>query len=147
MSSHRPPTPRPLVAFLTQSEVRAMEESATAARFAVMDGDLVLPQSTQRGSLVSAFIPVVYGCSHACTFCIIPYRRGVERSRPPEDILAEARALVRQGIKEITLLGQIVDRYGKDQPGLPDPGRPARSACTRSKASSASASSPPTPTG
>ena len=58
-------------------------------------------------------------CSHACTFCIIPYRRGVERSRPPEDILAEARAMASQGIKEITLLGQIVDRYGKDQPEFP----------------------------
>jgi tRNA-2-methylthio-N6-dimethylallyladenosine synthase len=61
----------------------------------------------------------VYGCSHACTYCIIPYRRGIERSRPPEDILAEARALVRQGVKEITLLGQIVDRYGKDNPDYP----------------------------
>jgi tRNA-2-methylthio-N6-dimethylallyladenosine synthase len=91
-----PSDPAPLVAFLTQSEVRAMEESATANRFAVMDGDLVLPEA-QRNQLVSGFIPIVYGCSHACTFCIIPYRRGIERSRPPGDILAEARAMVRQG--------------------------------------------------
>ena len=111
-----------------------------------MDGDLALP-SAERGSLVSGYIPVVYGCSHACTFCIIPYRRGIERSRPPEDILAEARSLVDQGVKEITLLGQIVDRYGKDPAGLSQPGRPAASACTRSKAWSASASSPRTPTG
>ncbi len=113
-----PSDPSPLVAFLTQSEVRAMEESATATRYAYMDGDLVLPEM-ERGKLVSAHIPVVYGCSHACTYCIIPYRRGIERSRPPEDILAEARALVRQGVKEITLLGQIVDRYGKDNPNYP----------------------------
>ncbi|WP_298004067.1 MULTISPECIES: tRNA (N6-isopentenyl adenosine(37)-C2)-methylthiotransferase MiaB [Anaerolinea] len=113
-----PSDPSPLVAFLTQSEVRAMEESATATRYAYMDGDLVLPEA-ERGKLVSAHIPVVYGCSHACTYCIIPYRRGIERSRPPEDILAEARALVRQGVKEITLLGQIVDRYGKDNPDYP----------------------------
>lgn len=113
-----PSDPSPLVAFLTQSEVRAMEESATATRYAYMDGDLVLPEA-ERGKLVSAHIPVVYGCSHACTYCIIPYRRGIERSRPPEDILAEARALVRQGVKEITLLGQIVDRYGKDNPAYP----------------------------
>ena len=113
-----PSDPSPLVAFLTQSEVRDMEQSATAARYAYMDGDLLLPQ-VERGSLVSGFIPVVYGCSHACTFCIIPYRRGVERSRPPEDILSEARSLVKQGVKEITLLGQIVDRYGKDQPDYP----------------------------
>jgi len=113
-----PSDPSPLVAFLTQSEVRAMEESATATRYAYMDGDLVLPEA-ERGKRVSAHIPVVYGCSHACTYCIIPYRRGIERSRPPEDILAEARALVRQGVKEITLLGQIVDRYGKDNPDYP----------------------------
>ncbi|WP_322508254.1 tRNA (N6-isopentenyl adenosine(37)-C2)-methylthiotransferase MiaB [Anaerolinea sp.] len=113
-----PSDPSPLVAFLTQSEVREMEESATATRYAYMDGDLVLPEA-ERGKLVSAHIPVVYGCSHACTYCIIPYRRGIERSRPPEDILAEARALVRQGVKEITLLGQIVDRYGKDNPAYP----------------------------
>jgi tRNA-2-methylthio-N6-dimethylallyladenosine synthase len=113
-----PSDPAPLVAFLTQAEVHAMEESSTAERFAVMDGDLVLPQN-QRDTLVSGFIPVVLGCSHACTFCIIPYRRGIERSRPPQEILAEAHALVRQGIKEITLLGQIVDRYGMDTPGSP----------------------------
>lgn len=70
--------------------------------------------AAERGQLVSAFVPVVLGCSHACTFCIIPYRRGVERSRRVGDILSEARALVAQGVKEITLLGQIVDRYGKD---------------------------------
>ena len=113
-----PSDPSPLVAFLTQSEVRDMEQSATATRYAYMDGDLLLPQ-VERGSLVSGFIPVVYGCSHACTFCIIPYRRGIERSRPPEDILSEARSLAKQGVKEITLLGQIVDRYGKDQPDYP----------------------------
>ena len=113
-----PSDPDPLIAYLSQSEVRAIEESATTQRYAYMDGDLVLPEG-ERGSLVSGFIPVVYGCSHACTFCIIPYRRGIERSRPPEDVLAEARSMVRQGIKEITLLGQIVDRYGKDQAEYP----------------------------
>jgi tRNA-2-methylthio-N6-dimethylallyladenosine synthase len=84
-----------------------------------MDGDLVLPQHEQ-GRLVSAHVPVVYGCSHACTFCIIPYRRGTERSRPVGDIVAEIRALAAQGVKEVTLLGQIVDRYGKDVPDGPD---------------------------
>ncbi len=59
-------------------------------------------------------MPVVYGCSHACTFCIIPFRRGVERSRPLDEIVAEVRGLVAQGVREVTLLGQIVDRYGYD---------------------------------
>lgn len=118
-----PSDPAPLVAFLTQQEVREMEEEETQQRFAIMDDEaaqfgLLLPE-TERGNLVSGFVPVVLGCSHACTFCIIPYRRGVERSRPPEEILAEARSMVAQGIKEITLLGQIVDRYGKDQPDYP----------------------------
>ncbi|MGC8781684.1 MAG: MiaB/RimO family radical SAM methylthiotransferase [Anaerolineae bacterium] len=66
---------------------------------------------------VAANVPIVYGCSHACTFCIIPYRRGVERSRPPDEVVAEVRGLVAQGVREVTLLGQIVDRYGKDFPG------------------------------
>jgi len=62
-------------------------------------------------------VPVVYGCSHACTFCIIPFRRGVERSRPVEEIVNEVRGLVNQGVREVTLLGQIVDRYGYDMRG------------------------------
>jgi tRNA-2-methylthio-N6-dimethylallyladenosine synthase len=69
---------------------------------------------------VAAFVPVVYGCSHACTFCIIPYRRGPERSRPAGEIAGEVRALVRQGVREVTLLGQIVDRYGADVADGPD---------------------------
>ncbi len=113
-----PSDPGPLITYLTQGEVRALEEENTQQRFALMDGDLILP-TQERGNLVSAFIPVVYGCSHACTYCIIPYKRGVERSRPIGEIVAEAHALARQGVKEITLLGQIVDRYGKDIPDGP----------------------------
>jgi tRNA-2-methylthio-N6-dimethylallyladenosine synthase len=114
-----PSDPGPLVAFLTQGEAHAIETSETENRFAIMDGDFVLPEH-ERDSLVSAFVPVVLGCSHACTFCVIPSRRGAERSRSAEEVLAEVRALVAQGVKEITLLGQIVDRYGKDRPGSPN---------------------------
>ncbi|HEX7568697.1 MAG TPA: tRNA (N6-isopentenyl adenosine(37)-C2)-methylthiotransferase MiaB [Anaerolineaceae bacterium] len=109
-----PSDPSPLVEFLAQKLGQQIEVKQTSARYAWMDGDLKLPIA-QCGNLVAGFIPVVYGCSHACTFCIIPYKRGIERSRPPEEILAEAHALVAQGVKEITLLGQIVDRYGKDR--------------------------------
>ena len=66
---------------------------------------------------VAANVPIVYGCSHACAFCIIPFRRGVERSRPLDEIVTEVAGLVAQGVREVTLLGQIVDRYGKDFPG------------------------------
>lgn len=113
-----PSDPGPLVSFLTQGEIRAIESTETARRFAYMDGDLILPNH-ERGQLVSAHVPVVYGCSHACTFCIIPFRRGIERSRPLGDVVAEIRSLAAQGVKEVTLLGQIVDRYGKDIPDGP----------------------------
>jgi tRNA-2-methylthio-N6-dimethylallyladenosine synthase len=113
-----PSDPGPLIAYLTQQESQQMELSETARRFAWMDGELMLPEKT-RGKIVSAFIPIVYGCSHACAYCIIPYRRGGEQSRPPQDILAETHTLAAQGVKEITLLGQIVDRYGKDEPDFP----------------------------
>jgi tRNA-2-methylthio-N6-dimethylallyladenosine synthase len=111
-----PSDPGPLIAFLTQGEARGFEKSETGSRFALMDGDMLLPER-ERGRTVSVHLPVVLGCSHACTFCIIPSRRGAERSRPAEEILGEARALAATGVKEVTLLGQIVDRYGKDLPG------------------------------
>jgi len=110
-----PSDPGPLMAYLTQDESRIWQQEATSRRFAFMDGELTLPEA-DRSQLVSAFVPVVLGCSHACTYCIIPYRRGIERSRPVEDVLNEVSSLVSQGVKEITLLGQIVDRYGLDLP-------------------------------
>ena len=110
-----PSDPGPLVAFLTQDETHQIENLETSARFAMMDNEIILPEQ-ERGKLVSAYLPIVYGCSHACTYCIIPNRRGIERSRSMVEILDEARSLVAQGVKEITLLGQIVDRYGIDLP-------------------------------
>lgn len=114
-----PSDPGPLVSFLSQGQIRTIESDETTRRFAVMDGELVLPEHDQ-GRLVSAHVPIVYGCSHACTFCIIPFRRGVERSRPVGDVVSEVRSLAAQGVKEVTLLGQIVDRYGNDLEGAPN---------------------------
>jgi len=114
-----PSDPGPLISHLTQGEVHSLEDAETARRFLLMDSELILPVA-ERGKLVSAHVPIVYGCSHACTFCIIPSKRGGERSRPVGDVVAEIRSLAKQGVKEVTLLGQIVDRYGKDIPDGPN---------------------------
>ena len=98
-----PSDPSPLIEHLTGRQIDPW----------TLDGEYVLPKQANK-HLVAAHVPVVYGCSHACTFCVIPYRRGIERSRPLNEVLAEVRGLAEQDVKEVTLLGQIVDRYGKD---------------------------------
>ena len=120
-----PSEPAPLITYLQKEEVASessrFEQEQLARRYAVQDGERPhsAGQSIRHLALsgegpVSAHVPVVYGCSHACSFCIIPFRRGIERSRPVHEIVEEVRGLVAQGVREVTLLGQIVDRYGHD---------------------------------
>jgi tRNA-2-methylthio-N6-dimethylallyladenosine synthase len=78
-----PSDPAPLVEYLLRRDGRDLQLAETVLRHSMQDEELILPLG-ERGRLVSAFVPVVLGCSHASTFCIIPYKRGVERSRPPE---------------------------------------------------------------
>jgi tRNA-2-methylthio-N6-dimethylallyladenosine synthase len=118
----------PLINHLRQAEIdaemAAIERAQLLRRYRVQDEthSIGARQSIRHLALngqapVAAHVPVVYGCSHACTFCIIPFRRGVERSRPAAEIVEEVRGLVDQGVREVTLLGQIVDRYGYDWRG------------------------------
>lgn len=69
---------------------------------------------------ISAHMPIIFGCNYVCSYCIIPYRRGKERSRPLQSAVGEAWMLAKRGVREITLLGQTVNAYGHDLPGQPD---------------------------
>ena len=77
----------------------------------------------RRDSSVTAWVNIIYGCNERCSYCVVPNVRGTEQSRTPEAILAEMQELGKQGYKEITLLGQNIDAYGRDLPGSTPEGR------------------------
>ena len=112
-----PADPEPLIAFLAARDPSLAQRLETARRHALMDGELPLPAGSQ--GQVAAYVSAVHGCSHACAFCVIPFRRGIERSRSLEAVRGEVAALAASGVREVTLLGQIVDRYGMDLPDRP----------------------------
>jgi tRNA-2-methylthio-N6-dimethylallyladenosine synthase len=78
--------------------------------------DAVASGAVRRESGVAAWLPIIYGCDKTCTYCIVPFSRGPERSRPFDAVVDEARALAAAGYREITLLGQNVNSYGHDLP-------------------------------
>jgi tRNA-2-methylthio-N6-dimethylallyladenosine synthase len=77
----------------------------------------------RRDSKITAWVNIIYGCNERCSYCVVPSTRGVEQSRTPESIKAEIEELAKQGYKEITLLGQNIDAYGRDLPGVSAEGR------------------------
>ncbi len=78
--------------------------------------DAIAGGAVSRGSAISAWLPIIYGCDKTCTYCIVPFSRGPERSRPFDEVVGEARALAAAGYREVTLLGQNVNSYGHDLP-------------------------------
>lgn len=90
-----------------------MDNNTTLVDVWDVDGEVVEGLRSSRKFELKAFVNIMYGCNNFCTYCIVPYTRGRERSRTPEDIINEIKELVANGTKEITLLGQNVDSYGK----------------------------------
>lgn len=93
---------------------KALMENKQEIEVFSKEGDLIEDIPVRRASKYKAYVNIIYGCDKFCTYCIVPYTRGGERSRKKEDILKEIERLVEDGYKEVTLLGQNVNAYGKD---------------------------------
>jgi tRNA-2-methylthio-N6-dimethylallyladenosine synthase len=94
--------------------LQALDSNHTVVEIMDSEGEVVEHLPVKRATGVSAWVTIMYGCNNFCSYCIVPHVRGRERSRRPEDILDEIQTLADEGYKEITLLGQNVNSYGKD---------------------------------
>lgn len=93
---------------------KVIKEKEPCIEVESIEGDVIENIPVKRDSKYKAWINIMYGCDKFCTYCIVPYTRGKQRSRKMEDILKEVRSLIQEGYKEVTLLGQNVNAYGKD---------------------------------
>lgn len=93
---------------------KLLRERGRIFEIAADEGTIAEGMPVARDGKVKAWVSIMYGCNNYCTYCIVPYVRGRERSRRPEEILAEVKQLIAEGYKDITLLGQNVNSYGKD---------------------------------
>ena len=111
-----PSDPEPILDFLERQQDQTLASSWRKDVDTILDEEFGLSANAS-GRQISENLPIVLGCSHACAYCVIPARRGREVSRDARKILNEARTMVAEGVREIVLLGQIVDRYGLDKAG------------------------------
>ncbi len=93
---------------------KAMTEQKQEIEVYSKEGNIIEDMPVKRANSFKAYVNIIYGCDKFCTYCIVPYTRGKQRSRAKEDILSEVQVLVRDGYQEVTLLGQNVNAYGKD---------------------------------
>ncbi len=108
------PAPAPFAGTLPSVDIPPAADALPAVRAGAVEEGRVA-----RRSAIQAWLPIIYGCDKTCTYCIVPFSRGPERSRPFDDVLEEARALAAAGYREVTLLGQNVNSYGHDLPPEP----------------------------
>ena len=99
---------------LTRIIAEIAAEHTSVVDVALSDSEIAENLLVARGGKFSAWVPIMYGCNNFCTYCIVPYVRGRERSRAPEEVVAEVQRAVSEGYREVTLLGQNVNSYGKD---------------------------------
>ena len=92
----------------------ALEKNKQQIEVLSREGNIIEGIPVKRASNYKAYVNIIYGCDKFCTYCIVPYTRGKQRSRDPKDIVREVEELVKDGYKEVTLLGQYVNAYGKD---------------------------------